>query len=44
MSGASGTFALTFGAQSSTNAAGNVILVRFRLNAGQSVTALAFSN
>ena len=44
MSGNSGTFTMTFGTQSSTNATGNAILVRFRLNAGQSITALSFTN
>lgn len=44
MSGNSGTFTMTFGTQSSTNATGNAILVRFRLNANQSITALSFTN
>lgn len=44
MTGGSGAFQITFGTQSSTNAVGNEILVRFRLNAGQSITALSFSN
>lgn len=44
MTGNSGTFVLTFGTQSSTNSTGNQILVRFKLNAGQSITALAFKN
>lgn len=44
MSGNSGTFTMTFGTQSSTNATGNAILVRFKLNAGQSITALSFTN
>jgi hypothetical protein len=44
MSGASGTFSITFGTQSSTNATGNQILVRIRLNAGQSISALSFTN
>lgn len=44
MSGNSGTFAMTFGTQSSTNSTGNAILVRFRLNPGQSITALNFTN
>lgn len=42
--GNSGTFEFTFGTQSSTNATGNQILVRIRLNAGQSITALSFQN
>lgn len=44
MSGASGTFTMTFGTESSTNATGNQILIRFKLNAGQSITALNFTN
>jgi hypothetical protein len=44
MTGASGTFQITFGTQSSTNATGNQVLVRLKLNAGQSITALSFSN
>lgn len=44
MSGGSGSFQITFGTQSSTNATDNEILVRFRLNAGQSITALSFTN
>ncbi|UTC29860.1 hypothetical protein BAJUN_02300 [Bajunvirus bajun] len=44
MNGASGTFNITFGTQSSTNATGNEILIRFRLDAGQSISALSFSN
>ncbi|AFU87958.1 hypothetical protein CcrColossus_gp088 [Caulobacter phage CcrColossus] len=44
MSGGSGTFTITFGTESSTNATGNQILVRLKLNAGQQVTALSFSN
>lgn len=44
MTGGSGTFTITFGTQSSTNATDNEILIRFRLNAGQQVTALGFSN
>lgn len=44
MNGGSGTFTITFGTESSTNSTGNEILIRFRLNAGQSISALAFSN
>ena len=44
MNGASGTFQITFGTLSSTGATGNEILVRIRLNAGQSITGLSFSN
>ena len=43
MTGAS-ALEVTFGTQSSTNSTGNQILVRFRLNAGQSITALSFTN
>ncbi|UTC29861.1 hypothetical protein BAJUN_02310 [Bajunvirus bajun] len=43
MNGVGGTFQITFGTQSSTNATGNEILVRIRLNAGQSITALSFT-
>ncbi len=44
MGGASGAYTITFGPQTSTNANGNTILVRIRLNAGQSISALSFSN
>jgi hypothetical protein len=44
MAGASGTYTVTFGTQSSTNATSNMILVRFRLTAGQQITALSFTN
>lgn len=44
MNGGSGTFQITFGTASSTSATGNQILVRIRLNAGQSITALSFTN
>lgn len=44
MNGTSGAYTITFGPQTSTNANGNNIQVRFRLNAGQSITALGFSN
>ncbi len=43
MLGASGSYSITFGPQTSTNATGNAILVRIRLNAGQSITSLSFS-
>lgn len=42
--GNSGSFTITFGPQSSTNAVGNQIIVRIRLNAGQAITGLSFSN
>jgi hypothetical protein len=44
MTGGSGAFNITFGTQSSTNATDNLILVRFKLATGQSITALSFSN
>lgn len=44
MSGASGSYNVTFGPQSSTNSIGNIILVRFKLTAGQKITALSFTN
>ncbi len=44
MSGGSGSFQITFGTQSSTNATANQILVRFKLSPGQSITALSFTN
>lgn len=37
-----GSWTCTFGTLSSTNAANNLVLVRFRLTAGQSITALSF--
>jgi hypothetical protein len=43
MAGTTGAYQMVFGAQSSSNATGNNILVRFRLNAGQTITALSFS-
>lgn len=43
MSG-SGTFTITFGTASSTDATGNTIMVRFRLNAGQSISSVSISN
>ena len=44
MNGTTNVYTATFGTQSSTNATGNTILVRFKLNAGQSITALRFTN
>lgn len=44
MAGQSGSYTITFGPQTSTNANGNRIQVRIRLNAGQSITSLSFSN
>lgn len=42
-SGTSGTVAITFGTQSSTNSTNNDIYVRIKLTAGQSITALSVS-
>ena len=44
MAGASGTYQATFGTKSSTNSTGNNIFIRFKLTAGQSITALSFTN
>jgi hypothetical protein len=44
MGGTSGAYQITFGPQSSTNATSNQIIVRIRLNAGQVITSLNFSN
>ena len=44
MNGSSGTFLCTFGTKSSTNSTGNNVYVRFKLTAGQSITALSFTN
>jgi hypothetical protein len=44
MTGGSGTFQCTFGTRSSTNSTNNDIIVRFQLNAGQSITSLSFSS
>ena len=41
MSGSSGTF--TFGGESSTNDSNNRILIRWRLDSGDSITAMSFS-
>jgi hypothetical protein len=43
MSGSSGTFTCTFGTESSTNDSNNRILVRWRLDDGDSITAMSFS-
>jgi hypothetical protein len=37
-----GTWTCTFGTLSSTDSANNIIMVRFKLTAGQSITALSF--
>lgn len=41
--GSGGTFSMTFGTQSSSNATGNTVLVRLKLASGQSITALSFT-
>ena len=43
MGGSSGTFTCTFGTESSSNDSNNRILVRWRLDAGDSITAMSFS-
>ena len=42
MSGSSGTFTCVFGTESSSNDSNNRILVRWKLNSGQSITAMSF--
>jgi hypothetical protein len=42
MNGNAGTYTATFGTETSTNATNNIILVRFKLTSGQSITALSF--
>jgi hypothetical protein len=37
------TYTLTFGTESSSNSTANEILVRFRLNAGQAISAISFA-
>jgi hypothetical protein len=44
MTGNSGTYICTFGTQSSTFSTDNDIIVRFKLEAGQSITSLRFTN
>lgn len=44
MTGSSGTFTCVFGTESSSNDANNRILIRWKLNSGQSITAMSFSN
>lgn len=44
MNGGSGTFTVTFGPQSSTNATDNMIIVRLKMIAGQKITSLRFTN
>ncbi|ASV44245.1 hypothetical protein PBI_SCTP2_230 [Salicola phage SCTP-2] len=43
-SGSSGTVNLTFGTQSTTNSTNNAVIVRIKLNAGDSISALSIGN
>jgi hypothetical protein len=43
MTGSGGTYVMTLGTQSSTNATGNNIYVRFKLTTGQSITAISIT-
>jgi len=44
MSGSGGTFTCTFGTANSTGDTNNRILIRWKLNSGQSITAMSFSS
>lgn len=44
MTGSSGSFLMTLGNQTTTNATDNMVYVRFKLLSGQSVTALSIGN
>jgi hypothetical protein len=44
MTGSSGNFTCVFGTESSSNDSNNRILIRWKLNSGQSITAMSFSN
>jgi len=44
MTGSSGTFTCVFGTESSSNDSNNRILIRWRLNSGQSITAMSFTS
>lgn len=44
MNGTSGTFTCVFGTESSSNDSNNRILIRWRLNSGQSITAMSFAS
>ena len=39
-----GTFTCTFGTESSSNDTNNRILIRWRLNVGDSITAMSFTS
>lgn len=43
-SGNSGTVDMTFGTASSTNSTNNAVIIRIKLNAGQSISAISISN
>lgn len=43
-SGSSGTVNMTFGTQSSTNSTNNTVILRIKLNAGQSISAISIGN
>ncbi len=42
--GSSGTFECTFGTETSSNATNNIVMVRFKMTAGQQITALSFTS
>lgn len=42
--GNSGTVSMTFGTQSSTNSTNNAVIVRIKLNAGESISAISIGN
>lgn len=44
MNGSGGTFTCVFGTESSSNDSNNRILIRWRLNSGQSITAMSFTS
>jgi len=44
MNGNSGTFTCVFGTESSSNDSNNRILIRWRLNSGQSITTMSFTS
>ena len=43
MSGSSGTFKCVFGTESSSNDTNNRILIRWRLDSGDSITAMSYT-
>jgi len=44
MNGTGGTFTCVFGTESSSNDSNNRVLIRWRLNSGQSITAMSFTS